>query len=465
MASSRRWSRADGVDRLADDPAARGDDGGRVAAAVEGALASRVPRGATVVIGLSGGRDSVALLDATLACAAARELDVVAVHVHHALSAHADDWARFCAELCTARCVRLMERRVEVPRAPRASVEAAARRVRYAALAEAAASADARALLLAHHQDDQAETVLLQLLRGAGPHGLAAMPHARVDPAGFTWLRPLLDVPRAAIDAYVRARRLAWIDDDSNDDARFARNALRARVVPAFASLAAGYPATVARAALHQAEAARIADDMASVDAADAFDGSTLSRSALGRLPAHRARNLLRWFLRRRGLPAPSAARLDAMAGQLCDARVDARVRLSHAGVEIGIHRDRVVVHRPPPTPFERKWNGEAAVILPHGTLQFRRSTGGDDRAALLLRAEVVVRSRRGGERIQLAPNRPHQALKSLLQQAGLPVWVRGGLPLVFCGDALVCVPGIGVDRRFVASPGEVGYEIFWNEN
>jgi len=444
-------------------------DGGnatrRVIAAVDWTLASHVPSGSTIVVGLSGGRDSVALFDATLARAHACALDIVAVHVHHALSTHADDWARFCATLCDARGVRLLERRVEVPRLPRTSLEATARRARYVALADAASSLGAYAILLAHHQDDQAETVLLQFLRGAGPQGLAAMPPARVDAAGRTWLRPLLDVPRAAIDAYVRERGLTWIDDDSNSDSRFARNALRARVVPALASVTAGYPATVARAALHQAEAALLADDVALFDARGAFDGATLSRSAVAGLPAYRARNLLRWFLRERGLPMPSAARLAAMHGQLSNARVDARVCLVHADAEIGVHRDRIVVHRPPPAPFERAWNGELSLTLPHGTLRFRRCAEGGDKVALLPHADVVIRSRRGGERIQVASDRPRQALKSLLQRADLPVWTRKGLPLVFCGDALVCVPGIGVDRRFVAPPGEVGYEIVWNES
>jgi len=442
-----------------------GNGADRVTAAVDCALASHVPRGSTIVVGLSGGRDSVALFDATLARAQGCALDIVAVHVHHALSTHADDWARFCAALCDARGVRLLERRVEVPRLPRTSLEATARRARYAALADAACSIGASALLLAHHQDDQAETVLLQLLRGAGPQGLAAMPLARVDEAGRTWLRPLLDVPRAAIDAYIRECGLTWIDDDSNRDSRFARNALRARVVPALASVTAGYPATVARAALHQAEAALLADDMALFDARGAFDGATLSRSALAGLPAYRARNLLRWFLRERGLPMPSAARLAAMHSQLSNARIDARVCLVHADAEIGVHRDRVVVHRPPPAPFERGWNGEPSLVLPHGTLHFRRCAEGGDKAAFLAHANVVIRSRRGGERIQLAPDRPRQALKSLLQRADLPVWTRKGLPLVFCGDALVCVPGIGVDRRFAVPPGEVGYEVVWNES
>jgi tRNA(Ile)-lysidine synthase len=271
-------------------------------------------------------------------------------------------------------------------------------------------------------------------------------------------------VPRAAIDAYVRERSLVWIDDDSNGDSRYARNALRARVVPTLRVTSPGYPATVARAALHQAEAALLADDLARHDAREAFDGVTLSQRALAELPAHRARNLLRWFVRERGLPAPSSARLAAMHDQLCNARTDARVSLLHGGAEIGVHRGRIVAHRPPPPFFEQSWNGEAAITLPHGVLRFDRCSGRGIDAALLRSARVAIRSRRGGERIQLARNRPRQALKSLLQSAAIPPWARLGLPLVFCNDELAGVPTIGVDVHFAAARGQPGYELVWDE-
>jgi tRNA(Ile)-lysidine synthase len=290
------------------------------------------------------------------------------------------------------------------------------------------------------------------------------MPVARTDAMGVKWLRPLLDVPRSVIDAYVAERKLRWIDDDSNVDLRHARNALRRRVVPALGSIGAGYPATVARAAAHQAEAARLADDLASIDAVDAFDGATLSRSALVGLPEHRARNLLRWFLRERGLPPPSAARLRAAYDQLCTARADSRVCVKHAGVEIGIHRNRIVVHAPAPARFEYAWNGESAIALPHGVLRFDRCIGNGINAALLRSAPAVIRSRLGGERLQLAANRPRQSLKSLLQRADIPAWTRRGLPLVFCGDALAGVPQVGVDVRFAALAGEDGLQLRWNE-
>jgi tRNA(Ile)-lysidine synthase len=466
MASSRRWSPVNAVAPADGSAAANTAPAGDIAtlpSAVAVALTRHATDGARVAVALSGGRDSVALFDAVVNLAPARGFIVSAIHVHHGLSPHADAWARFCAELCAARAVPLIERRVEVARGARRSIEAEARRSRYAALFGAAISAGVQAVLLAHHQDDQAETVLLQLLRGAGPHGLAAMPSARTDAAGILWLRPLLDVPRAVIDAYIRARDLTFVDDDSNADTRYARNALRERVVPALASVASGYPATVARAARLEAEAAALIDDLAAIDATEAYDGATLSRDALRKLPEHRGRNLLRWFLRQRGLPPPAARRLDAMYAQLRDARVDARIRLTHVGFEIGIHRGRIVVHRVPSPPFEQPCTGETTVVLPHGTLRFVPVRG---RGIAIARfsAGVIIRSRRGGERIQLAADRPARAVKALLREAGIPEWTRRGLPLVWCGDALAAIPGIGVDQSFAAQEDGEGLDLVWTE-
>jgi len=152
------------------------------------------------------------------------------------------------------------------------------------------------------------------------------------------------------------------------------------------------------------------------------------------------------------------------MCDQLRNARVDARICVSHAGAEIGVHRNRVSVHAPAPATFEYHWSGEPVVTLPHGVLQFDRSFGSGVSAALLQGGRVVVRSRRGGERMQLAANRPRQALKSLLQQAHIPAWARMGWPLVFCDDVLAGVPQIGVDMNFAASAGEDGFELLWSE-
>jgi len=236
--------------------------------AVARALAASLTRPGRVAVALSGGRDSVALLCAVAALPEARARDPIAIHVHHGLSARADAWQASCEALCQRLRVPLAARRVSVDPADPEGMEAAARRARYAALSAAAVEAKAAVVLLAHHQDDQAETLLLQLARGAGPHGLAGMAEARTDEGGLIWLRPLLRLPRSAIDAWVRSRGLAFVDDDSNALPRHRRNALRLAVVPAFARIFPGYPGTLARAAALQADAARLIDDLAAQDLA-----------------------------------------------------------------------------------------------------------------------------------------------------------------------------------------------------
>ncbi len=422
-----------------------------------------LPADANIAVALSGGRDSVVLLDALAAIAPARGNKIAAIHIHHGLSVNADAWAQGCVERCAELSIACEVRRVAVVPQPRASLEALARHARYDALGDVAQRTGNRVVALAHHRDDQAETLLLQLLRGSGPHGLAAMPALRRDAAGVAWWRPLLGIPRAHVDAYARARQLRWIDDESNADSRHARNALRHSVMPALQRIAPQANATLARAAAHQADAARLLDELAELDGEDACDGATLLRHALDALAPHRARNLLRWFLRGHGLPAPSTGQLAAMLDQLRGARGDAVIRLTHAGVEIGVHQGRIVLHCAPPAHFDVCWRGESELVLPHGTLVFGHADGTGIDARRLAGIPVWVRARVGGERFQVTPSRPRRALKAILRDAGVPAWERWALPLVYCGDELAAVAGVGVDAAFQAAPAQEGVTVTWH--
>ena len=445
-----------------------------VAAAIRGTLApllkahaaTQAGRPFRVAAALSGGRDSMVLLDALAALRAELGLAVSALHVHHGLSPSADAWAAFCAAECARRDIALVVHRVRVERVPGASLEATARAARLAAFSSAAAEVVA----LAHHADDQAETVLLQLLRGAGPHGLAAMPVVR-DAGGPALVRPLLALPRAALASYAADRALAWIDDESNADTGIRRNYLRHEIAPRLAAAFPGYPATLVRAAAHSAEAAHLLDELAAQDAGGAGatggdDEPTLDRAALVVLAQRsppRARNVVRWFLRRHGLPPPSTARLSAMLDQFVRAAPGARVRLAHAGVELGIFRGYIVVHAPAIAPFAIAWTGEPALTLPHGVLEFVAARGEGLAAAALAAAAVTVRRRSGGECLHLTADRPGRALKRLLQDAGIAPWQRAALPLVYCGDTLAAVPGIGIDVRLGAAPDAPGIVLRWH--
>ncbi len=427
-----------------------------VTTAVADALDAYVASNARVAVAISGGIDSMVLLDALVHVSVGRPLRLSAVHVHHGLSPNADRWARFCAEQCASRAVPLTVHRLHLQRKSGQSLEALARAGRY----EHLMSCDVHVIAIAHHADDQAETVLLQLLRGAGPRGLSAMPAFRRGPPAL--LRPLLSLTRATLAAYAKTRGLGWIEDESNSDTKHRRNLLRHEIAPRLAAGFQGYPATLARAASHQAEASALLDELAAIDAEGAIDQVGLDRAQLAGLSNARGANLLRWFLRREGLRPPTDARLADVLRQLRSASADARTRIAHDGAEIGCYRGRVVVHAPTTAPFAVAWGGAPEVHLPGGVLTFEPADGEGIAFAKLALAPVTVRSREGGERIRLAANRPRHAVKKLLQRANLTLWQRQALPLVWCGDELAAVPGVGVDIAFQAAAGENGWRLTW---
>lgn len=427
-----------------------------ILANVRAQFAARIDASSRITVGLSGGVDSVVLLDALHTLRAERGFTLDALHVNHGISPNAQEWARFCEELCARLKVASNTVTLQVRAGPRASLEARARDARYAALAGACADVVA----LAHHRDDQAETFLLQALRGAGPRGLAAMPVWHAGRPAF-W-RPLLEFSRADLLRYAQAKNLAWIEDESNADVSFKRNFIRHRVLPLMQEAFPGAAATLARSTRWSGEAAVLLDALAREDSERTGFAQAPTCAVLASLEPARGRNLLRWFLREAGLVMPSAARLEAIYRQLAHARADARIRLAHAGVEIGVYRGQIVLHAPPPGPFEAAWKGEPETRLPHGTLLWKPTTGFGISAAQAGAARVSLRSRAGGERIRLDPRRPHQALKNLLQQTGMPPWEREALPLVFLDGRLAFIPGLGVASEFACASGQAGWLVEW---
>ncbi len=425
-----------------------------VAVAISAALAAWVPPASSVAVALSGGMDSMVLLDALASRAAPHSLRLSAIHAHHGISANADAWSSFCADQCASRNVAFTLHRLDLERKRGQSLEAVARSARYRALM----AADVDIVALAHHADDQAETLLLQLLRGSGPRGISAMPAYRAGRPAL--LRPLLGLPRRVLAEYAHARGLAWIEDESNADPRHKRNALRNEIAPRLVEHFPGYPKTLARAAARQSEASALLDELASIDAGPGLDEEGLERALLARLSPQRAGNVLRWFLRLEGLRAPSEARLAEMLRQLSGG--GARTRIAHDGAEIGCHRGRVVVHLPATDIFLRRWQGETEVALPGGVLAFEHGEGSGIAAAKFDGAVVTLRSRIGGERIRLASNRPRHSVKKLLQDAKLSQWQRMALPMVWCNDQLAAIPGIGVDLSFLAEHDEPAWKLVW---
>jgi tRNA(Ile)-lysidine synthase len=471
MASSRKRSTDKG-----------GGEAGGLVSRVAGQLASLVKPGDRLVAGLSGGVDSVVLLDILHRLSARLGFRFSALHVNHQLSPNAARWSAFCRRICRARGIPFASAKVRVRRGD--SVEAAARAARYEVFARQACEF----VVLAHHQDDQVETVLLQLLRGTGVKGLAGMPSLRkaeggrrkaegkyasrsLPPSSFllppSILRPLLDVTRAEILAYARRRGLEWIEDESNADIHFQRNFLRREVLPLLARRFPAYRGTVARVARHLAEADDLLAVLAAADGAGYLEDGTLEVAALARLSPPRARNLLRHFLAVRGEAMPGAARLDEALRQALHARRDAQVLVELDGSELRRFEGRLHVVPKlalPRAGHARHWRGERTLPLPElgGVLVFTPCRGKGVSLARLRGRPVTIRRRRGGERLQPDSRRPRRTLKNLLQEARLPPWERERLPLIYCGRDLVWAPVAGVDCAYQAAPRERALNPEW---
>lgn len=419
-----------------------------------------LPSGATLWVAFSGGLDSTALLHGVVAARTAGGPALAAAHVHHGLHPDADAWARHCAVRCGALGVPLRTLRVDARAGPRESPEDAARRARYRALAQLMGPGDL--LCTAHTRDDQVETLLLALLRGSGPRGLAAMPERIALGAGLQG-RPLLQVPRAALEAYARRRGLSWLEDPANRDAAFHRNRIRHEVLPVLRAMRAGADGALARAARLQADAAAVLEQVGREDLDRLLEADgTLAVEALAGLPGPRGDNLLRAWVRRAGLPAPAAAHLEALRRVLAAQGPGRAPLVDWPGAAIGCWRGRLWLLRPAPAPrdLDLPWQPEAPLALPHGVLRAEPLRGagvpwrpGDE--------ALRVRLRRGGERC--AAGGHHRTLKALCQERGIPPWLRPRIPLVYAGERLVAVAGVAACGPPPA-PGEPGLRLYWRD-
>ena len=448
---------------------------------MEDALVDEALIAGAVAVACSGGRDSTALLHATWRAARPLGLTVYALHVNHGLSASADAWEAQvraqCARwsrpggriLCQVRRLRLW-----VP--PGESIEAVAREARYAALAEMALAAHCRVVLLAHHANDQAETFLLQALRGAGAAGLAAMP-PDVLRQGICWVRPWLDQPRRAVEAYLRRHRLSYVDDDSNAQLQFARNRLRRQVWPALEEAFPDALKVLGAAARHAQDASACLDALADLDLArlaadregEGEGRLSLDLNGLLSLEGPRRRNLLRRWLRDRlGRPAP-ASLIDRLADELrgqgaaewpLDEASSLRCRAGRLMVCEG--SDPLAQKWAAPRPIWVATAGRRVLPVPdwRGTLRLTPVLAGG--VALSRVGTLCLVARGGGEAFQRAPMTPARALKKQFQAAGVPAWLRAG-PLVHDAEGrLLFVPGLGLDARALAAAGEPQVMIDW---
>lgn len=426
--------------------------------------------GTRVCCALSGGVDSMVLLD--LLCALQPDLGFVltAVHVHHGLSPNADDWLAFCEQACAARGVAFQAAHVTVPAGEREGLEGVARRLRHAVFDRLACDW----IALGHHRDDQAETVLFRLFRGAGVRGAAAMAEIDARPQGQPGrLRPLLAADRAQLVEHARAAGLSWVEDESNADCRFARNRIRHRILPEVAQAFPAASRSLGRAAEHFREAAGLLDDLAELDAhtcrSDAAGDSmqVWRRSALLALTDARLINLLMWQMQRQGGLLPSATRMLEAVRQFREIGEHRPVRLLLGELAWHAYRDQAWLEAlAPGLPVPQTWYGLPGSLLPwaDGQVVFRRVPGqGIDERHFLAASECRLGSREPGLRLQPVVGRPRRSLKNLCQEAAIPDWLRDRLPVLTLDGQVAWVGGIGTDQAFACPPAGVGVLPVWH--
>jgi len=419
----------------------------------------------TIVVGFSGGLDSTVLLHSLAVLRQRGSLSgtLSALHVHHGLQTAAEDWLAHCKQQAALHQINFLERRVQVSGAAGASPEEAARDARYAAFAEHLV-APGSVLALAHHADDQVETVLLRLLRGSGPRGLAGMPARRALGAGQL-VRPLLAASRAQLLQYARDEGLVWIEDPSNADTRYTRNHLRQHIVPALLQLSPGLLSTAARSAHLCAEAEVLQEELAAMDLKNALGDcrNQLRLPALAMLSPVRQRNLLRYWTR--GLQdelqgsAITHQALQHCLEQVLTAADDAVPFVAwgskEARLELRRFQNCLYLVKPMPLlPDSIGWDPAMPLVLPGvlGTLHCEV----EGRAPMPGSWPLLdVRFRRGGERLAL-PGRPIKALKALLHESAVPPWIRPCIPLVHSEGVLLAVGDLFVQACWpVQVPGK----------
>jgi tRNA(Ile)-lysidine synthase len=431
-------------------------------------LGSGLTTNSNCCVALSGGLDSTVLLHGL--CALRPEFPGIvirAVHVDHGLHPSASDWAGHCRRLCRELDIPLHSERVAIDLGG-SGMEAAARNARYSVFERLLVPGEC--LLTAHHQDDQLETFLLRMLRGAGPRGLAAIPERARFGAGWL-IRPFLDVGRPALAGYAEIAGLDWLDDPSNTDTALDRNYLRHEVVPLLRARWPGVGKTAGRAARLSGEAADLLGALADLDCRDLEYDGTLDVPGLRALEPSRRSNVIRHILNRRGLDAPSEIQVQTGLDQLLSAKPDRQPVVRWGRIQARRYRDRLYfLDFDPIADSERlpgrfEWDGKGVIEMGAIRGSLRLVPDRQGRLALPTDAGVVVSFRRGGEKIREANQGHHAALKKLFQQHGVLPWMRCHVPLVYAGDRLLAVADLWVAAEAAAGSGRNPCRIVWENH
>ena len=413
----------------------------------------------SMTVALSGGVDSVVLLHLLHQLQKRQNFTLKASHVHHGLSKNADKWVKFCEKLCTKLSIPLDVNYVKLPQKKSLGIEGEARQLRYEKLLQSQTDL----VVLAHHEDDQAETFLLQLIRGAGVKGLSSMAH--FDATRRLW-RPLLNASRIDIESYAKKHKLKWIEDESNQNIDFDRNFIRSKILPILKNRFSHITKVISRSSSHLAEAQHLLDDLAKVDLKIHLKSINykhkLNVKTLYKLSNARAKNVLRFWLEINDQMMPSKDLLDELLRQVLTAKKDATIKIHLSKFyEIRRYQDEIYIvsnNKKKPKNYEIIWAGESEIILPNGhKLTFKKVKGRGINLKFLRDQKLKIRNRKGGEFFKPDSKRPTKKIKQLLQESDLTPWERDFLPLIFVGDQLASVPNFGVDIKYQSKPQETG--------
>ncbi len=403
----------------------------------------------TIWVAYSGGLDSQVLLHLYAQSKYINKIKVI--HIHHGLSKNADNWVEHCQKICEEFKIPLIVKYLKINKIKKESLENIARQARYEIFEELLEENDV--LLMAHHADDQAETFLLRAFRGSGVEGLSAIPQQRKLGKGILY-RPLLNFSRLELQNYANENNLKWIEDESNQSEVFDRNFLRKQVIPMLKNRWKSLEKTLCRNAQIQTETAQLLLDVANEDLikCQGNEKNILDIKKLLQLSEQRQANLLRFWLKSLGFEIPSKIKIKQIQEDILLSKIDRQPCVSWEGVEIRRYRHNLYAMSPLPPkilqPIEFIWNINEKLKLPFGELKAEKEIFG------LPNNTYQIRFRKGGETCFAYGQ--HHEVKKLLQEKGVPTWLRAFIPLIYHENILVAIPNVVIADKWRIENGRM---------
>jgi|TARA_B110000263_G_scaffold205827_1_gene186584 tRNA(Ile)-lysidine synthase len=444
-------------------------------------ILEEMPSSRSAMVGLSGGMDSIVLLHALhqLQTEGRLGFSLRALHVNHGLQSHANNWADHCVKICSQLEIPLQIENANIQTTGSATsgeashnrglnkipnLENAAREVRYAAFE--VNLTEGEVLLLAHHRDDQVETLLFRLMRGAGTKGLSAMPRARKLGEGLLF-RPLLDFDWSKLQNWAKLNKLQWVVDKSNEDTSFHRNFIRHKLLPIVEQRWPNYRDSWSKTIELSAESESLLQELAEQDfqIVESAQRTVILLEPLRSLSKPRQRNLLRYWLKQLQLPDLGWNKLQQLCNEVVAGAANSSAIVVGEGYELLCYKSCLYVLRDVSTfSYHRAytWNMNNTAVLDleeNGSLQIANVVGKG--LKLSVKPGLSVRYRSGGESCKLL-GRPTKAVKKLMQEHNVEPWFRDRFPLLYFGEELVCIPAIGVAESYAALSGEQGILVEW---